>query len=73
MTFIASILHQEPAHDLLVGGVAVIHHDVVIGALLVRLQLKLGEEQLYPVAGRGGEYPHTFLSFKQPNVFVAFT
>ena len=27
----------EPAHDLLVGGVPVIHHDVVIGALLVRL------------------------------------
>ena len=52
----------EPAHDLLVGGVPVIHHDVVIGALLVRLQLKLSEEQLYPVAGSGGEYPDTFLN-----------
>ena len=53
----------EPAHDLLVGGVPVIHHDVVIGALLVRLQLKLCEEKLDPVAGSGGEYPHTFLKW----------
>ena len=52
----------EPAHDLLVGRVPVIHHDVVIGALLVRLKLKLGEEQLYPVARSGGEYPDTFLN-----------
>ena len=27
----------EPPHDLLVGGVAVIDHNVVIGALLMRL------------------------------------
>ena len=55
----------EPAHDLLVGRVTVIHHNVVIGALLVGLQLKLGEEQLYPVARRGGEYPDTFLNSSQ--------
>ena len=51
----------EPAQDLPVCGVAVIHHDVVIGALLVGLQLELGEPELDPVAGRGGEYPDTLL------------
>ena len=51
----------EPAQDLPVCGVAVIHHDVVVGALLVRLQLELGEPQLDPVASRGGEYPDTLL------------
>ena len=52
----------EPAHDLLVGGVPVIHHDVVIGALLVGLQLKLGEEQFDPMARSCGEDPNAFLS-----------
>ena len=52
----------EPAQDLPVSGVAVIHHDVVIGALLVGLQLELGEPQLDPVASRGGEYPDTLLT-----------
>ena len=52
----------EPAHDLLVGRVPVIHHDVVIGALLVGLQLELGEPQLDPVPSSRGEYPDTLLT-----------
>ena len=52
----------EPAQDLPVCGVAVIHHDVIVGALLVRLQLELGEPQLDPVARSRGEYPDTLLS-----------
>ena len=51
----------EPAQDLPVCGVAVVHHDVVVGALLVGLQLELREPKLDPVAGRGGEYPDTLL------------
>ena len=54
----------EPAHDLLVGRVPVIHHDVVVGALLVRLQLELGEQQLDAVAGGRGEYPDALLVWR---------
>ena len=52
----------EPAQYLPVRGVAVVHHDMVIGTLLVRLQLELGEPQLDPVARSRGEDPDTLLS-----------
>ena len=52
----------EPAQYLPVRGVAVVHHDVIIGALLVGLQLELGEPQLDPVTRSGGEYPDTLLT-----------
>ena len=54
----------EPAQYLPVRGVAVVHHDVIVGALLVGLQLELGEPQLDPVAGSRGEYPDTLLTMR---------
>ena len=51
----------EPAQYLLVRGVTVVDDDVVVGALLVRLKLELGEQQLDAVAGGRGEYPDTLL------------
>ena len=58
----------EPAQDLLVRGVAVVDDDVVIGALLVGFQLELGEPQLDPVPGGGGEDPDTLLKQTRENV-----
>ena len=60
----------EPAHDLLVGRVPVIHHDVVVGALLVRLQLELGEQQLDAVARGRGEYPDTLLVQRDGDIII---
>ena len=51
----------EPAQYLLVRGVTVVDDDVVVGALLVGLQLELGEQQLDPVSGGRGEDPNTLL------------
>ena len=51
----------EPAQYLLVRGVTVVDDDVVVGALLVGLQLELGEPELDPVAGGRGEDPHALL------------
>ena len=62
----------EATQDLLVRGVTVIHDDVVVRALLVGLQLELREQQLDPVARRGGEDPNTLLqiTLSQPNSLV---
>ena len=51
----------KPAQYLLVCGVAVVDDNVVVGALLVGLQLELGEPELDPVAGGSGEDPHALL------------
>ena len=51
-SFLCLHRHFKPSKDLLGGGVAVVDNDVVVGALLVGLQLKLGEQQLDPVTRR---------------------